>query len=174
MSDVGFVWDVLEAQWLERLEELKKYKREHGDTLVPRKHSLGSWVWWQRRDYKIYVEKRKLRDESHNLEAKEVERIEKLSTGMNETRMQILKDVDFIWDPKEYLWNLKYEELRDWITLNGDGAIRTRKKNNSSLETWAARQRKMYRQFCNGETTSLTEERIQKLQAVGFVFEVGK
>ena len=174
LNDVGFVWDVLEAQWLERLEELKKYKREHGDTLVPRNHPIGSWVWWQRRDYKIYLEKRKLGDESHNLDSKEVKRIEKLSTGANEKRIQMLEDVDFIWDPKEYLWNLKYEELREWISLNGDGAIRTSKKNNNSLETWATRQRKLYQQCCDGQVTSLTKERIDKLRAIGFVFELRK
>ncbi|KAL3780790.1 hypothetical protein ACHAW5_004903 [Stephanodiscus triporus] len=29
----GFVWDPLEAQWFERLNELKDYKMNHGDTL---------------------------------------------------------------------------------------------------------------------------------------------
>eukprot|EP00956_Cyclotella_meneghiniana_P010604 scaffold14752_cov79-Cyclotella_meneghiniana.AAC.1 len=36
-------------------------------------------------------------------------------------------------------------ELREWIALNGHGAISTSKNSNSSLETWATRQRKLYK-----------------------------
>jgi len=51
LNDVGFVWDVHEAQWLERLEELTVYRLNHGDTLVPKQHPLlGRWVDKQRFD----------------------------------------------------------------------------------------------------------------------------
>ena len=174
LSEIGFVWDVLQAQWLERLEELKKYRREYGDTLVPRNHLLGSWVWWQRRDYKVFNAKKKLEDGCNNLDASEVERITNSTTGMTEDRIRLLEAEEFIWDPKEYLWELKLEELREWIALNGHGAIVTRKKNNSPLETWATRQRKLFRKYCKGEQTTLTKERIEKLRIVGFDFEIAK
>ena len=174
LNEIDFVWDVLEAQWLERLEQLKKYRRENGDTLVPRNHVLGSWVWWQRHEYKIFMTKRKLNDEHQNSNANDVERLCNSSTGMTEERMQLLDSEDFIWDPKEYLWQLKFEELREWIALNGHGAISTSKNSNSPLETWAVRQRKFYTKYCSGEKTTLTKERIEKLQAIGFVLELRK
>ena len=37
LESIGFVWNVHDATWLERLEELKQYRFEYGDTLVPRK-----------------------------------------------------------------------------------------------------------------------------------------
>jgi len=89
-------------------------------------------------------------------------------------RIQLLDSEEFIWDPKEYLWQLKFEELREWIALNGHGAISTSKNSNSSLETWATRQRKLYKKYCSGENTTLTKERIEKLQGIGFVFELRK
>lgn len=178
LIDVGFVFDVLEAQWLEKFAQLKIYRREFGDTLVPRQHALGSWVWWQRREYKASMEK-KLEGESQNLKTAnsaidaDTTNSSPGKSGMTEERIRLLESEDFIWDPKEYLWNLRFEELREWITLNGHGAI-TCGKNYSSLELWASRQRKMYKQYRNGEKTSLTKERIAKLQSIGFIFEVGK
>jgi hypothetical protein len=66
LNEVGFVWDSLEAQWLECFEELKEYKREHGDTLVPVNYSanpsLGVWVGTQRKDYKKFMAKKKLEE----------------------------------------------------------------------------------------------------------------
>jgi hypothetical protein len=38
LDELGFVWDVREAQWLERYEELRGYVAVHGDTLVPGKY----------------------------------------------------------------------------------------------------------------------------------------
>ncbi|EJK43913.1 hypothetical protein THAOC_37596 [Thalassiosira oceanica] len=37
LESIEFVWNVHDAMWLERLEELKQYKFEYGDTLVPMK-----------------------------------------------------------------------------------------------------------------------------------------
>lgn len=179
LTDVGFVFDVLEAQWLEKFAQLKKYVQEYGDTLVPRQHALGAWVWWQRREYKAFREKKKLESEQQNLETSGsttdagATSSSSGKSGMTEERIQLLESQDFIWEPKEYLWNLRFEELREWMTLNGHGAV-TLRKNSDPLELWASRQRKMYRQYCNGEKTSLTKERIQKLQSIGFIFEVGK
>jgi hypothetical protein len=175
LNEVGFVWSVLDAQWLERLQELKKYRSDHGDTLVPRSHPLGDWVWWQRLAYKSFIAKKKLGDNhQNNSDMSEVERITNISSGMNEERIQLLEAEDFIWDPKEFAWQLKFEELSEWIAINGHGAIRIRKKNKGPLEMWAARQRKMYKKHLSGEKTTLTKERIEKLQSIGFVFEIGE
>ncbi len=38
LDELGFVWDVREAQWLERYEELRGYVAVHGDALVPGKY----------------------------------------------------------------------------------------------------------------------------------------
>ena len=47
------------APWIERYEELKKYKETHGDCNVPTKHGpLGIWVRNQRQDYWL-LKKRK-------------------------------------------------------------------------------------------------------------------
>jgi hypothetical protein len=48
LESLGFVWSKRDlVDWYSRLEELKQYKKEHGDCLVPNKYSanpqLGTW-----------------------------------------------------------------------------------------------------------------------------------
>lgn len=48
LERLGFVWSKRDlVDWYSRLEELKQYKQEHGDCLVPNKYSanpqLGTW-----------------------------------------------------------------------------------------------------------------------------------
>lgn len=58
LDSVGFCWDTHEATWLERLRELKEYKKEHGDCSVPTTYAanpkLGTWVHHQRRQHKKF------------------------------------------------------------------------------------------------------------------------
>eukprot|EP00956_Cyclotella_meneghiniana_P044435 scaffold318161_cov89-Cyclotella_meneghiniana.AAC.1 len=128
LNQAGFVWDVHEAQWLERYEELKQYRKDYGDTFVPRSYTtLGKWVEKQRADYKKYVAKKKAEEGEnllHDLDEGETKTIRKYQTAMNEERIRLLESEDFVWDPFEYAWQMKYEELCEWIALNGHGAIR--------------------------------------------------
>jgi hypothetical protein len=176
LNDAGFIWDVHEANWLERFEELKKYRKDHGDTLVPLDYpvypGLGKWVERQRADYKKYTAKTKQEaggTPNHNVDKRELETTRHYS-GLNEERIRLLESQDFIFDPLEYVWQLRYNELCEWIALNGHGAIRKGKKHYSPLEGWAENQRRLYKKYLNGEQTSLTEERIEKLIRAGFIF----
>jgi hypothetical protein len=179
LDDVHFVWDVLEAQWLERYEELKKYRRDHGDTLVPKQYSvyplLGRWVEKQRGDYKKYIAKKKLEEDEtlqQTLDKSEVEKINKSYTGMTEERIRLLEAEDFIWNARDHAWQLKYDEMCEWIALNGHGAIHTTK--SCTLAAWARHQQQMYQKYLKGEKIRLPketiEDRIEKLIRVGFVF----
>ncbi len=148
-----------------RFEELKKYREDHGDTLVPKSYSvypfLGRWVDKQRLDYKRFIER------------KQTGKIDKNKpTGMTQQRIQLLEDVDFIWDPFQYAWDMKYNELCDFISINGHSAIRAKRgSKNFPLARWVSVQRSYYKKYLNGEKTSLTEERIEKLNQIGFVWE---
>eukprot|EP00970_Alexandrium_tamarense_P008014 scaffold1538_cov190-Alexandrium_tamarense.AAC.7 len=176
LNEIGFVWDVHEAQWLERLEDLRRYRQDTGDTLVP-KHCkgypfLGTWVDKQRSDYKRFIAKKNIRLNGP-IDESEVEKIESLSTGMTDERIQLLEAEDFVWEPQNFAWQLKYDEVCDWIALNGHGAIRQRGAGQyDPLARWADRQRSHYKKFLNGEKSTLTVERVEKLNRIGFVWEV--
>jgi len=76
LEDVGFVWDSHEATWHERLEELLKFKKEHGSCLVPSNYlpnlKLATWVKSQRRQYKLHQ-----RGVSSNMSAARIKVLEK-------------------------------------------------------------------------------------------------
>jgi hypothetical protein len=56
LNKLGFIWDMYEAAWTERYEELVKYKGKYGDCIVPMLHTeypkLGEWVSTQRKLYR--------------------------------------------------------------------------------------------------------------------------
>jgi len=60
LEGIGFLWNVRDARtpWHVRLEELKEYKKKHGDCNVPNNwldnQPLSSWVSKQRQQYKLY------------------------------------------------------------------------------------------------------------------------
>ena len=178
LNDVGFIWDVHEAQWLERYEELKRYRKDHGDTLVPKHYSvypfLGRWVDKQRFDYKRFIAKKKIDDGiemKDPKERRELERLASLSTGMTEERVRLLDAEDFIWDPFNHAWEQKYYEFCTFVEVNGHAMIRSRGKGYDPLARWAEIQRKNYRKKIDGHKTTLTQERIEKLDRVGFIWQ---
>ena len=89
LEDLGFVWDASsrcanqrdEDRWNSMYEQLKKYKEETGDALVPTKYSLnpklGNWVSNERRHFKLLMEGK--------------------PTSMTAERKRKLDDIGFVW-----------------------------------------------------------------------------
>jgi len=55
LNTIEFVWDVLDAKWMEMYQKLIVYKNQHKSTSVPRTYKedpqLASWVHYQRTVY---------------------------------------------------------------------------------------------------------------------------
>ena len=66
LDDIGFVWDVADAQWKEGLSQLVTFKAKYGHCLVTPRHKteddfkLGSWVVRQRQKRATMTENRKI------------------------------------------------------------------------------------------------------------------
>jgi len=182
LEEIGFSWNVFEDVWFQRLEELKAYKMSNGDTLVPKIYpankSLGRWVDKQRLDYKRYMDKKKVEEKWGGKEVldngikDEIKRLQRLSTGMTEERIRLLEEEDFVWDVRDRTWELRFEEVCRFVALNGHGAVSERSPY-TPLGGWAANQRRNYRIHQSGQRqTTLTEERIERLNAIGFAWEL--
>jgi hypothetical protein len=187
LDEIGFIWDVLEAQWFERLQELKEYKKNHGDTLVPRGNRenplLGRWVNTQRSDYTHYQKIKELEEKWRGVEVlddKVKEEMDRLTRrGMTEKRIQLLEAEDFVWDVHAHAWELRFQELRDLVALDGRAVFIQRQKGGNHdrydpLAEWASMQREKYMKRQNGLHTTLTEDRIEKLNSIGFAWELPK
>jgi len=172
LNEIDFVWEVGQSQpddalWKQRFNELKTYKKKHGDCLVPQRYEqnpkLGRWVSVQRKEYK------------------------KLLNGENafitEERIDQLNEIDFVWEvgkdqykkkPKDdTLWKKRFNELVKYKKKHGDCLVPSRYEQNRKLGKWVNRQRQEYKKWLNGVNASITQERIDQLNEIDFVWEVG-
>jgi hypothetical protein len=144
LIDLEFVWDVPEAKWMKMYEKLVKYKEMHNNTLVSEGYSqdpdLGTWVITQRHHY--------------------------VSGRISARRIVLLNDIDFVWDPHDYKWNEMFDKLVLYREKHGSAMVPCRYKDDPELAYWVLRQRRS-----NAEKRkSLSEERINRLDSIGFVW----
>lgn len=152
LNSIGFVWDLQEDLWTMRYEELLDYKANNGDTIVPRDYppnkQLGTWCDVQR--HQMW-----LRRQGEN-------------SNMTEERIELLEKAEFIWDVREYRWNLKFNELAEFYIMNGHHKIPSKTKHGESLARWTRRQRSEYQKMLDGKKSLMSDDRIKKLQSINF------
>jgi len=85
LESIGFAWVAQNPQhvpWEDRVEELIRYKNEHGDCLVPTNFDmnpkLSNWVSNQRQEWKLFKK-------------------EKFSR-LTEAKIEILNSIGFVWE----------------------------------------------------------------------------
>ena len=89
LDNIGFVWDPKTKSWEDGLAELKEYKKQHGDCLVPQKHTtpsgfrLGLWVSNRRAS----------------------------KSSLNKVQIIQLDSIGFIWDWRKWQWENGFEAL---------------------------------------------------------------
>ena len=139
-DDENSVW---QQHWEEMFEHLKDYQEEHGHANVPPDYEpdgLGTWVASQKR-----------RQGEGRLDPKRKERL--LAVGL-----QFPKS-------REELWQENYDQLQQFQEKHGHCLVSKRDENvDQVLANWVSSQRAFYR---DGR---LSEERIAKLEALGFVW----
>ncbi len=137
-----------DTYWYREYQMLCKYKDEFGHTMIPARyiykgHKLGMWINNQRT--------LKKQGKLHNL------------------RMQMLQDINFCWDMKEYEWDSKYILYKRYIEITGSDEIANRAVfEGVNLGDWVQAQRSLCRQG------KMTPERLNKLKKINFNFEYKK
>jgi hypothetical protein len=159
LNKLGFVWDMYEAAWTERYEELVKYKGKYGDCIVPRQYKeypkLGEWVKNQKKEYR------------------------KKSRRMTESRIADLGALGFVWegqrhfcrDVYEAAWTERYEELVLYKGKHGDCIVPRLYKEYPKLGEWVSTQRKLYR---GKSPPEINRVRFDKLEALGFAWTAAR
>eukprot|EP00980_Cylindrotheca_fusiformis_P014534 scaffold3914_cov121-Cylindrotheca_fusiformis.AAC.3 len=84
LEAIGFVWSAQGQKWQSRLNELVEYQSKHGHCNVPNScrsnPGLANWVKNQRRQYKLFQERK--------------------PSNMNQHRINALNKLGFDWDPR--------------------------------------------------------------------------
>mmetsp|Transcript_14477 Transcript_14477/g.21926 ORF Transcript_14477/g.21926 Transcript_14477/m.21926 type:complete len:884 (+) Transcript_14477:31-2682(+) len=162
--------------WERRYEELVQFKEEYGHCLVPKVYpenrQLSYWVFRQRGLYSG----------------------SKKQTGSNilsKERIQKLKDLGFLFRAKhskeqnevdaarrkpslDAKWNKFYEAFLKYKEETGSCLIPKVFEENQPLSSWAFTQRHQMKRRKDGKHNLLTDERIKKLNDIGFVWHAKK
>ena len=148
LDDLGFIWDVLEHLWEQRIKRLQAYKSEHGHVLVPFDYEtsdgfkLGVWVSQKR----VAKSKGKLGDE----------------------QIQRLDDLGFVWDVLEHLWEQGINRLQAYKSEHGHVLVPFDYETSDGfkLGVWVSQKR------VAKSKGKLGDEQIQRLDDLGFVWDV--
>ena len=134
------------------------YKEKHGDFNVSAKKGankqLGNWAKRQRAQYKKA----------------------KISTD----RIAKLNEIGFEWDlshlnaiqPNRGAWEARLAELVVYKEKHGDCNVPKGCAANTQLANWVDKQRQNYQLRNKSKKSSMTEERIAKLNEVGFKWKL--
>ena len=133
--------------WEERLQQLRCYKKEHGNLKVPRKHrQLGNFVDSTRKKMRLYSNNKK--------------------TSLTRERIAELDELGFVWSVHKD-WEERMEELRSYKKNHGNLLV---PHKDRALGGFVSRIRHQYVLYKDNKTSSLTKERIAELDEIGFVW----
>ena len=157
LNEIGFEWRLRDRrEWDERYDELVAYKEQHGDTLVPtdarvdsanKYRELAVWVNTQRREYRL------LQKGKHS--------------QLTDDRIDKLNRIGFVWDAQEAAWEEKFSTLIEFKAAHGHTDVPS-SWEDQELFWWVSVQRREYRKLKEGKMTGITEDRIERLDGIGF------
>jgi Helicase associated domain len=99
--------------------------------------------------------------------------MEKHST-MTTERASKLEELGFIWNSHTAAWEERLTELQSFKSTHGHCKVPTTYTEFPQLSAWVQAQRRQFKLKCQGMSSTLNSERIQKLATVGFDWEARK
>ena len=157
LEKLGFQSEVLEAtrltQWEDRFSELKEFKQKHGHTRVPSKYppnpSLGNWVHRQRVVYSLLN-----RGKRANLPVERMHKLNKLG-------------FHWVYDISE-TWNRHFSELQEFKKEWGHCNVPHKYDKSPKLGSSVSTQRTQYSMLKRGKKSTISDEKVEKLEELGF------
>ena len=141
LDAIGFPWDAHDLLWERRFQELVEYERKHGHCNVPSR----------------YRKNLKLGNWANNQRGRRGE--------LSDERIQRLDAIGFPWDVYDALWEQRFEELVEYERKHGHCNVPRNYAKSPKLSSWVSNQRSAR---SRGE---LSDERIRRLKAIGFVWD---
>ena len=142
-----------QVSWKKRFEELKAFKVEHGHCNVPEGYEdnpkLGTWVTRQRTQYRFRKEGKK--------------------SSITDERVAKLVKLDFKWS-LNVPWEETFEQLKAFKAEHEHCNVPQSYKDNPKLGKWVDKQRYQYRLRNDGKKSQITDDRVTKLNELGFVW----
>jgi len=139
--------------WARMIRRLEEYHAQYGHSQVsplidPQLHK------WARRIRYNY--RHQIRDPSSTR-----------GPRLSPDKLDALERLDFPWSEQEDSWRKRYKELCEFHAQHGHCRV-PMDGDTKRLAVWANNQRRFYRNFCQGQNTTLTQERIDMLEKLSF------
>ena len=149
IESLGISLRFYEDLWEEHYAKLKVYWVQHGHSNVSLTDDgrLSSWVQRQRKLFRHVI-----------------------PGELSEERIQKLSELEFCFDIHEKSWMDKFVELEEYKAYHGDCIVPLDWPSNPSLGIWVDMQRQHYSKRTKGSWHSMTDERVELLEKVGFVW----
>jgi predicted YcjX-like family ATPase len=87
---------------------------------------------------------------------------------LSDDREQLLTKVGFIWGSHSATWQEHFQNLHEFHLQNGHFVVPLDYEADPSLSVWCKHQRRQYKCWTQGRTSTMTQERYQALQSLGF------
>eukprot|EP00978_Attheya_sp_CCMP212_P028618 scaffold99334_cov56-Attheya_sp.AAC.5 len=141
------------SSWDQRFRELLDFKKINGHPNVPRSFGpLGLWGSHQQVQYYLLKEGKK--------------------SSLTSDRCEKLENIGFEFKCRrssEYSsWDQRFQELLDFKKINGHPNV---PRSFGPLGLWGSHQRVQHRLLKEGKKSSLTSDRCEKLENIGFEFK---
>jgi hypothetical protein len=148
--------DYQAEQWTEKFEELCAFVKKNGHCQVPHGYpenqSLARWTKRQRYQYKLKSEGK--------------------PSTMTDDRIAALNALGFVWNSHGAVWEERLNEIKEYKRQNGHCNVPSQYDENQKLATWVKCQRRQYKLFVASKRSNMTVERVNRLQGMGFVWEI--
>jgi len=96
----------------------------------------------------------------------------RLRNALSQDRMDRLEALGVEWriNPPEVGWESRFQQLVEYRNLHGNCIVPQGYKDNRQLGRWVMKQRTQYTLKQRGEHTQLSDQRVQMLESIGFVW----
>jgi hypothetical protein len=142
--------------WEQHLEDLLSFREREGHCSVPHSHpenpALARWVKRQRYQYKV--------------------RVEGKTSTMTASRIKVLEEIGFVWDSHLVAWQERLGDLRRYCAQHGNCEVPTHYQGNKKLASWVKCQRRQYKLYRAGRTSTMNAERVDILNKLEFSWDM--
>mmetsp|Transcript_11422 Transcript_11422/g.27619 ORF Transcript_11422/g.27619 Transcript_11422/m.27619 type:complete len:336 (+) Transcript_11422:171-1178(+) len=147
-----------DERWKEYMKDLQEFKEKFGHCKVPQKFpKLGQWV--------------------HHVRCaqKALQQGKPYSLKLTPSRIAELEAIGFVWGESRPGWNDHVEDLKQFQQQHGHTLVPANFPENTGLSKWVRRVRVAFSlmqqgKFKKGATIKLSDERINQLKEIGFVW----
>lgn len=161
-----------ETIWDERFRMFLNFKKTFGHALIPKVYrqnkKLSSWVYRQRRHYSLIQA-----GKPSPLTEERIKKLEKAGFVWNTRNSDAQSEVEAQRriQAQDDRWNATYRLLLEYKAKYGNCLVPKEYREVKGLASWVYLQRGLYSKFQKGQESTLTKERIQKLEDAGFVWK---